>query len=739
MKRAEEAGSVTLRPATLDDQTFLLEVYASTRNDELNVVDWDDNQKQAFISMQFNTQRQLYGLRYPQADSSIILLDDQPIGRMLVDRTEDEILLVDIAVLPAYRNAGIGTSLIRKLKGEAAAAEKPVRLHVFQSSPAVRLYERLGFSTVSSDSAYLEMAWVPDDRNQVIIPYRISPYVHLIESRLVPGIIRRGVFHQFTGEVLEPSERVRSLLFAAKLGNRISFTEEDLNNLAEDGAQIRQLIAKEFLITEGYDPLTPFVNQYVVRPMQNPALAYASDAGEMLLVRTSMAHRVYSPRTDELPAIIEEKMTDIATRIFLAADSTRTLREIFGLESANILEEPGVRQAVDFLTSPERQLIKFTRSTEDLGDPRNPCNTVPRNLYHSSSWDSQPHEGSSSSIIDFHLHGIEDAWWEFDLIETTVNHSFRFPNEALGGLDYGSRFCLSVLKPELLPLLGKSDRLEVLEVGGGTGTFARSFVREAKTVLNGAELNYSILELSPALIESQRKLLSEFSPAIKHFQQDATRFDIPGYKFDLVIANEVIADFPTMVVRRNESTSDKVQRWEGEGAYYLERYDLSHEGAPDSFLVNSGAFEFIESAWRHLSPGGTLIVSEYGSATRYPTQCYHLNHEEFSIHFGHLTACAQKIGFECRLCTLKEFLEMDDQVWILNANEEGILCLNHILEKYGRSLPFAVISKREFDKEFQAISEQIGLTGVSFSPLRQGLHCGPEPGDFMVLIMTKPS
>ena len=736
MQASEE--SVTLRPVTPDDEAFLLQVYAGTRSDELDGLGWDDNQKLAFVSMQFNAQRRCYS----EADNKIILLNERPIGRMLVGATEDEILLIDIAVLPEHRNAGIGTSLIRNLLSEAAAAEKPVRLHVFKYSRAVHLYERLGFSTVSSDSAYLEMAWVPDDRSQLIIPYRMSPYVHLLESHLVPGIIQRGIFHQFTGEVLEPREGVRSLLFAAKLGNRVSFSEDDLTNLAEDGAQIRQLIEKEFLIPDGYDPLTPFVNQYVVRPLQNPALAYVSETGERLLVRTSMAHRVYSPRRDELPAIIEEKMTDIATRIFLLADGTRTLREIFhtpGLEGANILEEPGVRQALDFLTSPERQLIKFTPTTEDLGDPHKPCNTVPRNLYHSLRWDSQPHQGSSNSIIDFHLHGIEDAWWEFDLIETTVNHSFRFPNEALGGLDYGSRFCLSALKPELLPLVGRSDRLEVLEVGGGTGTFARSFIKEAKRVLNGAELNYHILDLSPALIESQRKLLAEFSPAIEHFQQDATRFDIPGHRFDLVIANEVIADFPTSLVRRNESTSDKAQGWEGEGAYYLERYNLSDEDAPDSFLVNSGAFEFIESAWRHLSPGGMLIVSEYGSATRYPTQCYHLNHEEFSIHFGHLMACARKIGFKCKLLPLKEFLEMDDQVLILNANEEGILCLNHILGKYGMSLPYAVISSTEFDKQFQAISEQIGLAGVSFSPLRQGLHCGPEPGDFMVLIMTRPS
>ena len=37
---------------------------------------------------------------------------------------------------------------------------------------------------------------------------------------------------------------------------------------------------------------------------------------------------------------------------------------------------------------------------------------------------------------------IEDASWEFDQIEPTVNHSFRFPHEALGG----TRLWLAVLR-----------------------------------------------------------------------------------------------------------------------------------------------------------------------------------------------------------------------------------------------------------------------------------------------------
>lgn len=111
--------------------------------------------------MQFNAQRQQYDEVYPQAENRIVLQDDRPVARILVDRSEHEITLIDIALLPEYRNAGIGTRLVQKLQAEAVAARKPVRLHVWKSNPALHLYERLGFSIVRDQSSYLEMLFQP--------------------------------------------------------------------------------------------------------------------------------------------------------------------------------------------------------------------------------------------------------------------------------------------------------------------------------------------------------------------------------------------------------------------------------------------------------------------------------------------------------------------------------------------------------------------------------------------------
>jgi ribosomal protein S18 acetylase RimI-like enzyme len=156
-------GSVTLRPAGPDDDEFLRAVYASTRSDELNLSGWDDHQKRAFIELQFRAQSQQYLMCYPEADNAIIQLNELPVGRLLVDRKGTDFMLVDIALLPDYRKAGIGTALIQSLLDEATSSQKSVGLHVLRWNVAARLYERLGFKITGDDGVYFEMKRVPDE------------------------------------------------------------------------------------------------------------------------------------------------------------------------------------------------------------------------------------------------------------------------------------------------------------------------------------------------------------------------------------------------------------------------------------------------------------------------------------------------------------------------------------------------------------------------------------------------
>jgi len=157
---------IILRPAQTDDEAFLYQLYESTRKEEVSAFGWDVAQQETFLKFQFTAQRSHYEMAYPAATHTIILVNDQPAGRILVFRAEQEIHLVDIALLPEYRGHGIGAELIGGLIEEAAAKGVPLKLHVEKHNRAARLYDRLGFTVIADTGVYYEMARLPIGRQQ---------------------------------------------------------------------------------------------------------------------------------------------------------------------------------------------------------------------------------------------------------------------------------------------------------------------------------------------------------------------------------------------------------------------------------------------------------------------------------------------------------------------------------------------------------------------------------------------
>jgi GNAT superfamily N-acetyltransferase len=113
-----------------------------------------------YILYYFAAQAQYYREHYPDTSFDVIVLDGQPVGRLYVARWSDEIRIVDIALLPASCNRGLGTTLVRALQAEAAASRKPLRIHVERFNPALRLHERLGFQQIEDKGVYLFMEWL---------------------------------------------------------------------------------------------------------------------------------------------------------------------------------------------------------------------------------------------------------------------------------------------------------------------------------------------------------------------------------------------------------------------------------------------------------------------------------------------------------------------------------------------------------------------------------------------------
>jgi ribosomal protein S18 acetylase RimI-like enzyme len=122
-------------------------------------VPWSPEQKEVFVRMQYTAQKQHYAAEAPQASHDIIYVDATPVGRTFVDRRRDALHILDITVLPQYRNQGTGSLLLRRLLDEADKLGKPVTIYVESFNPSLRLFERLGFRKDQEKGFHLLMKW----------------------------------------------------------------------------------------------------------------------------------------------------------------------------------------------------------------------------------------------------------------------------------------------------------------------------------------------------------------------------------------------------------------------------------------------------------------------------------------------------------------------------------------------------------------------------------------------------
>ncbi len=156
---ARAHAALERRPVADGDAELLFRVYASTRTEELARVAWTEAEKEAFLRMQFAAQDRHYRAHYPGAELSVLVEDGLPAGRLYLYRQPSEIRVMDIALLPGFRGRGLGTRLLLEVLDEARAGAQAVTVHVELFNPALRLYERLGFTAVEDRGAYRLMRW----------------------------------------------------------------------------------------------------------------------------------------------------------------------------------------------------------------------------------------------------------------------------------------------------------------------------------------------------------------------------------------------------------------------------------------------------------------------------------------------------------------------------------------------------------------------------------------------------
>jgi RimJ/RimL family protein N-acetyltransferase len=150
----------SLRPETDADIPFLTRLFASTREAELAPVPWSAEQKQVFLTSQFQAQRHHYRTYIPDCVFDIIEHRGVPAGRLYLETRRSQLYIVDISLLPDYCGKGLGTAMLEALMAAASANSRGVGIMVEKFNPALRLYRRLGFTDIADHEVYLEMEWL---------------------------------------------------------------------------------------------------------------------------------------------------------------------------------------------------------------------------------------------------------------------------------------------------------------------------------------------------------------------------------------------------------------------------------------------------------------------------------------------------------------------------------------------------------------------------------------------------
>jgi ribosomal protein S18 acetylase RimI-like enzyme len=152
-------SNLVLRAARPEDEAFLLDVYASTRADELALTQWTTTQRDAFLRMQFEAQREHYSQHHPEHELAVVELAGAPIGRLWVARKEREIRILDLTIIPSHRSRGLGTRLLEEHMSEASGAGKELTIYVESYNRSIGLFHRLGFLKAGESGFSHLLSW----------------------------------------------------------------------------------------------------------------------------------------------------------------------------------------------------------------------------------------------------------------------------------------------------------------------------------------------------------------------------------------------------------------------------------------------------------------------------------------------------------------------------------------------------------------------------------------------------
>jgi hypothetical protein len=204
----------------------------------------------------------------------------------------------------------------------------------------------------------------------------------------------------------------------------------------------------------------------------------------------------------------------------------------------------------------------------------------------------------------------------------------------------------------------------ILEVGGGFGYLMHDFLTLAPY------LRATMLDISPYLLEKQKQSLAGWDVAF--LQRDILSMKISEFQsYDLIMLNENLGDFPTLVTQSPENQPDSSQTYHylDKLNYFREKYCLI---LPQEENINIGALEVLDNLC--LAGVQHIYLSEHSceatlpssiqpyihfSSTITPERISLKNHDEYTIKFSSLEKLAHVHNYRVIRGQFVDFLPLN--------------------------------------------------------------------------------
>lgn len=147
-----------LKPSHID---FLLQLFKECRPDLAMIGGINEKQIEGIIFQQFAIEQEQLMKMYPDAEFNIVMLNEEPIGRLYIYHGKLSDHIVEIGLLESYRGLGIGKKIMTTAIKNALRKGKDVSLQVtWFNKGAYTFYEKLGFKPIENNGVFWEMRYM---------------------------------------------------------------------------------------------------------------------------------------------------------------------------------------------------------------------------------------------------------------------------------------------------------------------------------------------------------------------------------------------------------------------------------------------------------------------------------------------------------------------------------------------------------------------------------------------------